>query len=426
MKLFRKILFWSHLTVGVIAGIVILIMSITGVLLTYEKQMTAWADTRNYRADPPQGGTRLPVETLFAKAKEARPNAQIATVSLQADPRMPAAVGLGRDGNLYLNPYTGAVWGEGSKGLRDFFRLMTDWHRWLGQDGAGRQTARAITGACNLGFLFIVLSGLYIWFPRTWTRPQFRNILWFKRGLPGKARDFNWHNVIGIWSFAPLFVVVLSATVISYPWASNLVYKLVGETPPAAPGRLGAGPGGPAPQGAGGPAATMGGGERRPGGPGGGEGRPEGPRPQAVSFENLNAGWARAEQHTPGWRAITLRAPNSAEAPLSFTIDHGYAGEPQNRATLTLDRSSGEVQKYEPFASLSAGRRLRSILRFAHTGEVGGLTGQTIAGLVSLGGVFLVYTGLALALRRFLAWAGRRKAQSPVRTPPLTEGVSEN
>jgi uncharacterized iron-regulated membrane protein len=426
MKLFRKILFWSHLTVGVIAGIVVLIMSVTGVLLTYEKQMIAWADTRNYRAEPPAGAARLPVETLLAKAREAKPNAQIATLSLQSDPSYPAAVGLGREGNLYLNPYTGAVWGEGSKGLRDFFHVVTDWHRWLGQDGPGRTTARAITGACNLGFLFLVITGIYIWFPRIWTRPQFKNVLWFKRGLPGKARDFNWHNVIGFWSFAPLFLVVLSATVISYPWASNLVYRLVGETPPAAPGRPApqAGPQA-APQVAGG-AAAGGRGERRAG-----EGRPEGARPEGaraagVSIENLNQGWARAEQHTSGWKAITLRLPASAEAPLAFTIDHGYAGEPQNRATLTLDRSTAEVQKWEPFASLSAGRRLRSFLRFAHTGEVGGLTGQTIAGLVSLGGAFLVYTGLALALRRFLAWVGRRRVRAPVSTPPFPEGVSEN
>jgi uncharacterized iron-regulated membrane protein len=63
----------------------------------------------------------------------------------------------------------------------------------------------------------------------------------------------------------------------------------------------------------------------------------------------------------------------------------------------------------ESFQDLSAGRRLRSWLRFAHTGEVYGLTGQTIAGLASAGGAVLVYTGLALALRRFISWLRRRR-----------------
>ena len=42
--------------------------------------------------------------------------------------------------------------------------------------------------------------------------------------------------------------------------------------------------------------------------------------------------------------------------------------------------SDGNCRCWEPFDRLSAGRRLRSILRFAHTGEVLGLAGQTIAG----------------------------------------------
>jgi hypothetical protein len=37
-----------------------------------------------------------------------------------------------------------------------------------------------------------------------------------------------------------------------------------------------------------------------------------------------------------------------------------------------------------------------------------GVVGQTIAGLVSLGAAVLVWTGLALSLRRFAAWRGRR------------------
>ncbi len=74
--------------------------------------------------------------------------------------------------------------------------------------------------------------------------------------------------------------------------------------------------------------------------------------------------------------------------------------------------------KWETFSSNSRGRQLRTILRFAHTGEVLGLPGQTIAGIASAGGAVLVYTGLALSLRRF-----RRVASPPRqcrRTPELS------
>ena len=160
-------------------------------------------------------------------------------------PNAPVAVGLGREGNIYVNAYTGAILGAGSQGTRDFFRSMTDWHRWLAMSGEKRATGRAITGASNALFLFIVISGFYLWFPRKWNWAQFRNVLWFKRRLPSKARDFNWHNVIGFWSVVPLFVIVLSGVVISYPFAGNMVYRVVGEQPPAPQRPGGGGPGGP-------------------------------------------------------------------------------------------------------------------------------------------------------------------------------------
>ena len=62
--------------------------------------------------------------------------------------------------------------------------------------------------------------------PRIWSRIQFKQVLWFRRGLPGKARDFNWHNVFGVWALVPLFFIVLTALPMSYPWANDLVYKM--------------------------------------------------------------------------------------------------------------------------------------------------------------------------------------------------------
>ena len=48
---FRNAIFWAHLISGVVAGLVIFTMSITGVALTYEKQMAAWAD--GFEVQPP-------------------------------------------------------------------------------------------------------------------------------------------------------------------------------------------------------------------------------------------------------------------------------------------------------------------------------------------------------------------------------------
>jgi uncharacterized iron-regulated membrane protein len=382
MKKLRKIIFWCHLPVGVIAGVVILIMCVTGVLLTYEKQITAWADTRGYRSAPPvPDAQRLPVETLIAKAREGREGNPTAA-TLKSDPLAPAEIAFGREATIFVNPYTGSIYGEGSKKVRGFFRGVTDWHRWLGANGDNRNVARAITGASNLGFLFLVMSGFYLWWPRSWNLKALRSITWFRRGLPAKARDFNWHNVIGFWSAVPLFIVVLSATVISYTWASNLVYRIVGETPPAPRANP------PAPASA------------------------NNDKSQVDLSSNLNSTWLRAEQQVSDWRSITMQLPASSSPQLTFNIDSGTGGQPQKRAQLVLDRTNGNVVRWEPFSSYTRGRQLRSILRFAHTGEVAGIFGQTIAGIVSTGGAVLVFTGLALAIRRLLAWVAKRSRSS--------------
>jgi uncharacterized iron-regulated membrane protein len=397
MKRFRKIIFWCHLPVGVIAGLVVLIMCVTGVLLTYEKQIIFWADTRHYQSASPDMNARpLPVETLLESARNHR-GANPASITMRSNQSAPAEIGFGRDSApLFLNPYSGQVLGEGSPQVRSFFRTVTDWHRWLGAKGENRNVARAITGASNLGFLFLVISGFYLWWPRNWNLKALRSAFWFRRGLPARARDFNWHNVIGFWSAAPLFVIVLSAVVISYTWAGNLVYRIAGETPPA-------------------PRANQ---------PNANAGTNK--DPQALT--NLNSQWIRAEQQVSDWQSISLQLPTSAAAPLTFNIDSGTGGQPQKRAQLVLDRASGEVVKWEPFSSYSRGRQLRSILRFAHTGEVLGIPGQTIAGIVSTGGAVLVVTGLALAFRRLYSWLTRRsrsKQRVVAVTEPLPDSVGD-
>lgn len=394
MKRLRKIIFWCHLPVGAIAGVVILIMCVTGVLLAYEKQITLWADTHAFKTAPPSAEARhLPIATLIENARNSR-GATPASITLRSDPSAPAELGFGRETTpLFVNPYTGRVLGEGSARVRSFFRTVTDWHRWLGAKGDNRNVARAITGACNLGFLFLVISGFYLWWPRNWNLKSLRNVVWFKRGLPAKARDFNWHNTIGFWSAAPLFIVVLSSVVISYTWAGNLVYRIVGEAPPAPRTNQ--------------PNANAG-------------------KDATVIFNDLDNAWLRAEQQAGDWQSISLSLSNAPQ--LTFNIDSGTGGQPQKRAQLVLDRSTGDVVRWEPFSSYTRGRQLRSILRFAHTGEVLGIAGQTIAGAVSIGGAVLVLTGLGLAFRRCAAWLKKRAKSKQTVTnvvKPLPDSVGD-
>jgi uncharacterized iron-regulated membrane protein len=176
----------------------------------------------------------------------------------------------------------------------------------------------------------------------------------------------------------PLFLVVLSATVISYPWASNLVYTLTRSEAPA------------------------------PGGGGRGGNNPTNRAPE-IDLSGVDAGLAVAETAVPGWRTIAVRLPADGKSPINFTIDERKAGQPQYRSTLTVDRTTGAIATIEQFQDQNLGRRTRSWLRYIHTGEYYGIAGQTIAGIASFAGVMLVWTGFALSMHRLSAWIKRKK-----------------
>jgi uncharacterized iron-regulated membrane protein len=361
----------------------------------YERQLIEWSD-RGFRSTPTPGVERAPIESLIARAQQLTTNAPTA-VTIRSDATAPVAVAFGSV-TFYMDAYSGQILGQPATGIRTAMTTLRSWHRWLAVEGEHRTTTKAITGWSNFIFLCLVLSGMYLWIPRAreWTRV--RAVMFFKGGLRGRARDFNWHNTIGIWCAVPLAIVVVTAMPISFPWANTLLFRLVGETPP--PPASPAGGAAPASQGIQATAREA-----------------IAATPANIGTHRLNELMARAEVQVPGWRSITVRIPASSARTLPFTIDRGNGGQPQARGTLTLD-ASGTVVRWEPFESQSSGRRLRSWARFTHTGEAFGLTGQTVAGIVSGGAVLLVWTGLSLALRRFLGWMSRRRRPESNHTAP--------
>lgn len=367
----RKILFWVHLAMGVVAGLIIFVMCVTGVLLTFERQMTDWADRREARVIPPRGAVRLPLSELISRS-----GGTPAGVIVRADPAEPVELVMGRDKTVYLNPYTGAFTGAPSKAVHAFFNSTRAWHRWVALSDSSKDRTEPIFDAANVLFFFIVLSGPFLWWPKKMTWKHFRPIVWFRGKLSGKARDFNWHNTIGLWTSIPLAIIVATGVILSYRWANDLVYHMTGNEP-LKPTRVVPMP------------------------------KNEAPPP----WQGVDSWAARAESHMPGWRTVTIR--NSPARTVGVTIESGTGGQPQKRGTVTFDRVSGAELKWEPFWNNNLGLRLRILARVFHTGEVGGITIQALAGLVSLGGAVLVYTGIALSLRRLSAWR-RRKARAEV------------
>jgi uncharacterized iron-regulated membrane protein len=141
VKRARTLLFWCHLVTGVAVALVVLLLSVTGVLLTYQRQMTAWVDTRTLDASPPStGARRLPVDTPRARARQAAPGSPTA-VTWRAAADAAVEVAFGRERTLFRSAYTGEGLGGGSARMRAFFHTTTDLHRWLATSGERRALA---------------------------------------------------------------------------------------------------------------------------------------------------------------------------------------------------------------------------------------------------------------------------------------------
>ena len=397
---FRTVLFWIHLAAGLFAGLIILIMSVTGVALTYERQLVRWTTSHLRSTHPSPGALPMDTAVLLREVASRYPSLTVTGLTRRSGPD--GAVVVQTSGApLYVDAYTGTELGSPrGAAMREALATLRTWHRWLATEGEQRALGKAITGWSNVAFLVLVVTGVVLWLPRVLGWAPLRQVLFFKRRYgTAKARDFAWHHVVGIWTAVPLLVIVLGALPMSFPWANDLLYTLAGEEPPRRP--------------AAGPSAES----RRPAG--NADARTALVQP---SFEGLDLALARAAAEQPDWRELSVRFPARDGQPLAVSIDRGNGGQPHLRSTVTVNRT-GDVTAREAFADQSVGRQWRSGLRFAHTGELFGLGGQSVAGAASLGATVMVWTGLALAVRRLRAWLSRRTSVSTVTS---TSAVAES
>ena len=390
---FRRTLFWLHLGIAVVAGIVILLLSATGLLLAFEAQIQAFADGADRRVEAPATESSLSLERTLAAVRAERRDLAVSGVTLRRDAGEAASLALGRDGVVYVDPHRDRIVGAGAERVRRFFRAVTDLHRYLAASGERRDAGKTITGSATLLFLAILLSGLYLWVPRVLRGTQLRNALWFRREVSSKARDFNWHHVFGIWALVPLVLIVASALPISFDWANRLVLSAAGDPAPA-----------PRADSASGAAAARG-------------SSPSAPKLGELDLAGIDRAVAVAIAAEPDWRAITVRPPARPDGALMLTVDRATRrGRPDLRSHLVVTPSDGTVVSHESFDDLTRGRRARSWMRWLHTGEIGGSAGQAIAAAACAAVLMLGWTGYALALRRLRAWRLRR-AESSVVSP---------
>ncbi len=115
-----------------------------------------------------------------------------------------------------------------------------------------------------------------------------------------------------------------------------------------------------------------------------------------------------------------------ARGPQAASISVREMGWSPMATTLQLDPYTGAVLRRSGLSDLSFIQAMRALNRTLHTGEAGGLLGQTLAFFACLGGLFLVYTGFALSFRRFFKRSAKRapaRAAQPASPLPVSSAA---
>jgi len=125
---------------------------------------------------------------------------------------------------VFINPYTGEFIKKQQTlgtGNFDFFRFIIDGHRalWLPYE-----IGRPIVGVATLIFIFLLISGLVMWWPKNLkkgNRKKSFNIKWkgtFKRV------NYDLHNVLGFYSLLLALVIGVTGLVWSFEWFEDSLY----------------------------------------------------------------------------------------------------------------------------------------------------------------------------------------------------------
>lgn len=391
----RKFFFWLHLGVGLIAGAFLLIMALTGTLLSFEKRILAYSDREYSFPAHSEHAKRLPVGVLLAKVRE-QAASQPTSVTFRSDPNAPLLIETGRKNAYLADPYSGKVLGPASPKLRAFYVTLTEFHRFLGFSGQSRETMRVLKGFICLGLVLLGSTGILIWLPRAWTPQHLKPIVIPRWKGRSRARYWNWHSTAGFWLALPLVIIALSGSVMALPWMNALLFRIAGSPLPQAEPRSSKGGEATNQQRQNSSKAHMSGEAKEKTG--------------APYPDNLDLLAAVAGKQSTSWKNMLVRFPEKPSLTLTFLLDQGD-GHPQYRDQATVSIAKGLVERWEPYAQQSRGRKWRLWSRFLHTGEALGWVGEAIVGIASLGCAVLAFTGFSLSWIRFRNWRRASRKQ---------------
>jgi uncharacterized iron-regulated membrane protein len=385
----KRMLFQVHLWVGLVAGLLIALLGISGSALVYrgdiERRIVAdWLTV-------PVAGERHSLDEAVERALRRFPSRELARLVVPPEPSSTVEVVLQvpRPRNLaaadlvsvFVDPYTLEVVGVRRK-AETAMGWLQDFHYALFAGEPGLK----VNGVAAIGLLVLALSGPVLWWPG---RGRWGHAFKVRRGPPTATwRDI--HAIAGVVAWLALMLITLTALYFAFRSTATAVVTLASGAATVAPPPV-----------------------SRPFARAHDTDGQVTSTPHLASFEALVAAARRAE---PTARLDELRPARSAERPasLSFRLPGDHV---VGRHRLFLDPLTAEVLRVDRHASLDPGGRLFANMAPWHFGSFGGRLTQWLWFVAGLVPALLLGSGLWLWLRkrqrRARAAGARRTHPSP-------------
>ena len=225
-KIFRKI----HLWLSVPFGLIITLVCFSGAMLVFENEVNEWSRPDLYYVETVKESP-LSMDKLLEKVAMALPDSVSVTgVSISSDPGRAYQVSLSkpRRASLYVDQYTGEVKGKSERS--GFFMFMFRMHRWLldsmNPGNEGIFWGKMIVGVSTLLLVFVLISGIVIWWPRT--RKALKNSLKITATKGWRRFWYDLHVAGGMYALFFLLAMALTGLTWSFPWYRTAFYKVFG------------------------------------------------------------------------------------------------------------------------------------------------------------------------------------------------------
>ncbi|HYJ19715.1 MAG TPA: PepSY-associated TM helix domain-containing protein [Burkholderiales bacterium] len=373
----RNIWFQLHWLIGITAGSVLIVVGVTGAILSFEPELSRAMNPAVMNVTP-QRATLSP-DALVGRINAAVPEKRIAALTLASSPQESARVTFApeppakRGESRYVNPYSGELLGKPAG--EEFFRFVIQLHRYLAAGDIGKH----IVGASTLGVVYLALSGLYLRWPAT----VFSVRSWLALRWSLKGRNFWWelHSVLGTWVLVVYLFAALTGLYWSYEWYRDAMFAVTGAPKPAQQQA-----GGGADKAGGGPSIT-----------------------DAEIAKDLGRAWGGFRSQIEHFETATIRMPSKAGKPVQITyLDRD---PPHLRAVnrILIDPASGNAVEHERYADKPMGAKIMSSVYALHTGRFFGLPGVVILAIASLAMAISGISGWLLYLDRRRKKARRKE-----------------